>query len=248
MKKVNLILKISLFSFFIFVFIAIYFFIYKENKNKIIYETKNVEYDTISYIDISVLDFDVNIVSHSSEKTRIEYFSDVELEIDNQKNVLNISQKSRISVPVLLLDEKQKQLNVFLPKSQYSYIRVINSAGNTHVSDISADNFDCSAKNGDISLKNISGNTTIVTSAGKISGSILDFNELVINTNDGQADLAIPENEHFNLNFSLNRGVLSAFFLDKNIARGEHISFYSDDSKDIKVTTRKGNITLSPIK
>lgn len=248
MKRINLILKISLFSFIFFGIITIALFILVDNKNKVVYETKMQEFDTVSYIDISVLDFDVQITPHSSDRIKLEYFSDVGLEIEIKEDMVVVSQKSRMSVPVLLHDEKEKYLNIYLPNdTYYYYIRVINSAGDTKVDRIVSEVFDCSAKNGKITLEKVSGSATLVTSGGEINASFLDFDELKINTSEGNANVTIPKSEEYNLRFTSTRGELNAFFLENQNIKSEAFFFRSDNSREIYIKTKKGTVQLDPI-
>lgn len=247
MKKINLVLKISLFSFIIFGIVTIALFFSVENKNKIVYETKSQEFDTVSYIDVSVFDFDVKITPHSSDKIKLESFSDVGLEVEFKDDMVVISQKSRMSVPVLLLDKKEKYLNIYLPSASYNYIRVINSAGDTKIDNITSDVFDCSAKNGAITLEKVNGSATAVTSRGEINAEILTFKELIINTNDGNANIQIPHNEGYNLKFTSEEGELNAFFLENQNIKGEAFLFFSDESSEISIKTKKGKIQLNPM-
>lgn len=247
MKRINLILKISLFSFIFFGIITVALFFLVDNKNKVIYETKTQEFDTVSYIDISVLDFDVQISPHSSDRIKLEYFSDVDLEVEFKEDMVVVSQKSRMSVPVILHDKKEKYLNVYLPNDTYNYIRVINSAGDTKVDRIVSEVFDCSAKNGAITLEKVSGNATLVTSGGEINASILDFDELKINTNEGNANVTIPKSDKYNLKFTSTQGELNAFFLENQNIKGEAFFFRSDDSREVYIKTKKGTVMLAPI-
>lgn len=247
MKRINLVLKISLFFFILLGIITTALFFLIDNKNKVIYETKTQEFDTVSYIDVSVLDFDVKVTTHDSDKIRLEYFSDVGLEVEFKEDMVVISQKSRMSVPVLLLEKKEKYLNIYLPNITYNYIRVINSAGDTSIDRAVSEVFDCSAKNGAITLDKVSGSATLVTSGGEINAEILDFDELKINTNEGNANVKIPQTGGYNLQFTGEDGELNAFFLENQNIKGEAFFFYSDESREIFIRTKNGKMYLDPI-
>jgi len=244
MKRVNAILKVSLIFFALFSIITICVYFFTENNFKIKYETKSLTFSTYSYIEVSVLDFSVNIFPNTSQEIMVEYFSDTDLGIEKSENILKITQKNAINIPVLLFDKKEKYINIYLPQKDYNYIRVINSSGNININDIKSETFDFSSKNGNITLKNTYGDVVLVTTGGKIYAELTDFDNLTVNTNSGISKIFIPKIDFYNVDFKLNEGKVNTFFLDEETYFHDFKLFDPNCNKNIKITTKKGEIFI----
>ena len=197
------------------------------------------------YIDIELLQTDVEIIPYEGDKLRLAYRSEVPIKVKRGDNTLKISESDKFYISFLSGDTANYGLYLYVPQTAFRELTVYTSSGNVRIGGVNCDRITAVTNSGSITAENTVSRSHLTTGTGDTS---LEFDLLVrgceIQTRSGNAHITVPQGSSSAVVFETETGGIDSELIHVKLL-GSGTYGFNGGAVDITAIVEQGILTVA---